>query len=190
MEPLDAFWVLLLLVALERLGELAITAARLAAVRHRPVAGSDPWYGGMVALNVALIALPAIEAYLRGPTVGPALFWSCTAAIAASQALRYWCIATIGPRWNARAVVVPELGFVARGPYRFVRHPNYLAVTIEFLALPLAGGAWIAWIVLNLGNLVLLVHRIRVEERMLFDLPGYREAMGDKGRLVPRLFAR
>jgi methyltransferase len=73
-----------------------------------------------------------------------------------------------------------------RGPYRFIRHPNYLAVLIEFSAVPLGGGAWISWAVLNVLHAPVLAARIRGEERLLEDLPRWRERMSRKGRFWPR----
>jgi methyltransferase len=100
--------------------------------------------------------------------------------------VRYWAIRTLGASWNARAVVDPARGFVARGPYRFVRHPNYLAMLVECLSIPLVLGAWRSALVLNLLHAWVLARRIRAEERLLFALPGYAETMGTKGRLLPR----
>ena len=72
--------------------------------------------------------------------------------------------------------------------YRFLRHPNYLAVVLEFLALPLAGGAVASAAVLSLLNGAVLFDRIRAEERLLASIPGYEEAFAGRARLIPRLF--
>jgi len=69
-----------------------------------------------------------------------------SAVAALAQGLRYWSILSLGRAWNARAVVDPDLGFVESGPYRWIRHPNYLAVLLEFLAVPIVFGAWRSWI--------------------------------------------
>ena len=65
------------------------------------------------------------------------------AVVVAANALRWWCIATLGPRWTARVIVLPGVPLVATGPYRWFAHPNYVAVVVEGAALPLAGSAWI-----------------------------------------------
>jgi len=89
------------------------------------------------------------------------------AALALLMALRYWCILTLGVFWNARILVLPGAKAVRRGPYRFLRHPNYLAVTLEFAVLPLLMRAPLTLIVFSLANLVILRRRIRFEEQAL-----------------------
>ena len=91
----------------------------------------------MVVLHTALLvgALPRSGCCSRVFT--PLLGWTALALVVASQALRWWCIGSLGRRWSTRVVVVPGDGLVARGPYRLLRHPNYVAVVVEGLALPL-----------------------------------------------------
>ena len=89
------------------------------------------------------------------------------ALVVASQALRWWCIAILGPRWNTRVIVVPELPLVTGGPYRLMSHPNYVAVVLEGLALPLVHSAWITAAVFTVCNAVLLSVRLRVENAAL-----------------------
>ena len=93
------------------------------------------------------------------------------ALVVASQALRWWCIATLGRRWNTRVIVVPGLAPVTSGPYRFLRHPNYVAVVVEGIALPLVHAAWITALVFTVLNAALLAVRIRVEDAALATLP-------------------
>jgi methyltransferase len=150
-------------------------------------AGSSVDWAAMIAVHVALIALPAAEVAWLGASASDAQFWSCAALYAGAQALRYWSIASLGPAWNARALVDRRAGCVASGPYRWIRHPNYAAVLIEFSAIPLALGAWRAWIVLNLAHAWILARRIAAEERLLADVPGYAERMRGKPRFIPRL---
>jgi methyltransferase len=88
-----------------------------------------------------------------------------------SQALRWWCISTLGRRWNTRVIVVPGLPLVDRGPYRFLSHPNYVAVVVEGVALPLVHAAWITATVFTLANAALLGVRLRVENTALSALP-------------------
>ena len=92
------------------------------------------------------------------------------ALVLASQALRWWCIATLGRQWNTRVIVVPGLPRVTGGPYRFLSHPNYVAVVVEGFALPLVHSAWITALVFTVLNAVLLTVRIRVENAALASL--------------------
>ena len=88
----------------------------------------------------------------------------------AAQGLRWWCIATLGPQWNTRVVVVPSAARVADGPYRFLPHPNYVAVVAEGVALPLVHTAWITALVFTVLNAALLRTRIKVENAALASL--------------------
>lgn len=141
----------------------------------------------MIAVHAGLIVLPAIEVLYMTARTSTAFYWTGVGAYGLAQALRYWSIASLGSSWNARAVVDARQDCVTNGPYRWIRHPNYLAVLIDFSAVPLALGAWRSWIVLNLVHAPILLRRIRAEERLLAEIPGYTEQMHSKGRLVPRL---
>jgi methyltransferase len=85
----------------------------------------------------------------------------------ASQALRWWCIGTLGRRWNTRVIVVPDLPLVRSGPYRFLSHPNYVAVVVEGVALPMVHAAWVTAAVFTVANAALLSVRLRVENAAL-----------------------
>jgi methyltransferase len=84
-----------------------------------------------------------------------------------AQALRWWCITTLGPRWNTRVIVVPGLPLVTGGPYRWLNHPNYLAVIVEGVALPLVHTNWVTATCFTLLNLPLLLTRVRCENAAL-----------------------
>jgi methyltransferase len=89
------------------------------------------------------------------------------AALVAAAALRGWVIHALGRRWSTRVVCLPGVDPISEGPYRFLRHPNYVAVVVEMAALPLVHTAWVTALVFTAGNLVLLRERVRVEERAL-----------------------
>jgi methyltransferase len=100
--------------------------------------------------------------------------------------LRIWVIRTLRADWNVTAHVRRDLRIETGGPYRFVRHPNYVAVALEFACLPTAVGAAPEALVLSLVNAAVLVPRIRAEERLLDAIPGYREAFRGVPRFIPR----
>src|SRR5690242_20418093 len=91
--------------------------------------------------------------------------------VLAAQGLRWWCIGTLGRRWNTRVIVVPTLPPVSAGPYRWLRHPNYVAVVVEGVALPLVHLCWVTAVAFTVLNAGLLTVRIRVEEAALATLP-------------------
>ncbi|MDX1384489.1 MAG: isoprenylcysteine carboxylmethyltransferase family protein, partial [Thermoanaerobaculia bacterium] len=98
----------------------------------------------------------------------------------AAMALRYWAVSALGGSWCTRVIVVPGRARVVAGPYRFLRHPNYLAVAVEIFALPLVHGAWWTALAFSAANAWLLSVRIRVEETALASLasPGSRREPG------------
>jgi len=163
-----AFLVLVALVALQRLAELALARAnvrRMKARGGREVAASH--YPFMVALHAAfLVAAPAEVVFLQRPFV-PALALGSVALLLAAEALRVWMLRTLGDRWSTRVVVVPGEPPVTAGPYRVLRHPNYLVVAIELLALPLVHTAYLTAIVFTVLNAILMAVRIPAEERAL-----------------------
>ncbi len=92
------------------------------------------------------------------------------AVVLAAQGLRWWCITTLGHQWNTRVVVIPDAVRVTNGPYRFFSHPNYVAVVVEGIALPLVHTAWVTAAVFTALNAVVLQTRIRVENTALASL--------------------
>jgi methyltransferase len=121
----------------------------------------------MVALHTLFLVACVAEVWLVGRPFVPWLGWPALAVLAAAQGLRYWTISTLGERWTTRVLVPPGESLVAGGPFRFVRHPNYLAVALEIAALPLVHTAWLTALLFSLANAVLLRARIGVEEKAL-----------------------
>ena len=160
------FLTLILLVAVERVAELVVSKRNL---EWSKANGGREFGAGhypvMVALHTGLLAGAVLEARTRRRWVWPA-FW----VVLAAQALRWWCITTLGKQWNTRVVVVPGAPRIVGGPYRLVPHPNYVAVILEGAALPLVGGAWITAGVFSVANALLLRTRIRVEDEALQSL--------------------
>jgi methyltransferase len=175
---------LLALVALERGVELVLSArnARLARARGGVETGQGH-YPVMSVFHGAFLVACALEVVLLQRPFPGAVGWIALAVVLAAQALRYWAVATLGWRWNTRIVVVPGEVPVTGGPYRWVRHPNYLAVIAEVLALPLVHGAWLTAMVFSLGNAWLLRVRIRAEERALGQ--PWEHAFAGRPRFVP-----
>lgn len=165
------FTLLVALVALERVAELVISTRNArAALARGGVESGQGHYPPMVLLHVALLAGALAEVWWLDRPWVPALGWSMLAVVLVAQALRWWCILTLGPAWNTRVIVVPGGQRVERGPYRWLPHPNYVAVALEGLALPLVHGAWVTAVVFTALNAWLLTVRIRVEDRALRQL--------------------
>lgn len=166
-------------VALERIVELVVSARHAAwSFAQGGTEHGRGHFPAMVALHSALLLACAGEVVGADRPFIPALGWPALALALASQALRWWCIATLGPRWNTRVIVVPGLPLVTGGPYRVLRHPNYVAVVAEGLALPLVHTAWVTSLAFTALNAVLLLrYRIPAEEQAL-ALAGGRSSQG------------
>ncbi|MGW8565491.1 isoprenylcysteine carboxyl methyltransferase family protein [Isoptericola sp. NPDC055881] len=155
--------------ALERLAELVVSArnARWSFARGGAESGRGH-FPAMVALHTGLLVACVVEVVALDRPFLPWLGWPMVVLVLASQGLRWWCIATLGPRWNTRVIVVPGLPLVHGGPYRWFRHPNYVAVVVEGFALPLLHSAWITAVAFTVLNAWLLLgFRIPSEERAL-----------------------
>ncbi|MFD4374846.1 isoprenylcysteine carboxyl methyltransferase family protein [Streptomyces sp. NPDC058486] len=164
------FWYTLLLaaVAAERLVELAVARRNAAWTLARlGVEYGRGHYPVMVALHTALLASCLIEVWAADRPFLPVLGWTMAAVVVLAQALRWWCVTTLGPFWNTRVIVVPGARLVRAGPYRFARHPNYVAVVAEIVALPLVHSAWLTATVFTVANGMLLAVRVRCENTAL-----------------------
>jgi methyltransferase len=167
------FLLLVVAVAGERLLELVLSRRHERALRARgAVEAGARHYPLMVGVHVLLLAAAPAEVLLLDRPFLPWLGWPMVAVVAATMALRYWVVLTLGERWTTRVLVVPGAPLVARGPYRFLRHPNYLAVALEVVALPLVHTAWLAALVCGVANLLVLARRIRVEDAALRGVLG------------------
>ena len=169
MSSVAWFDLLVALTAVERLAELVVSArnARWSFARGGVESGLGH-FPPMVALHTGLLLACVLEVHLADRPFLPWLGWPALALVLASQVLRWWCIATLGPRWNTRVIVVPGLPLVRRGPYRWLSHPNYVAVVVEGLTLPLVHTAWVTALAFTVLNAVLLLgYRIPAEERAL-----------------------
>lgn len=173
MTSLTMFVALVALVAVERLVELVVSRRNAEwSLAHGAVETGRDHYPVMVALHTGFLVAMLVEAFVRRPEVPAALAWSMLALVLAAQGLRWWCIGTLGRRWNTRVIVLPGRPPVRSGPYGWLRHPNYVAVVIEGVALPLVHACWLTAAVFTLANAALLTVRIRVENAALASLPG------------------
>ncbi|MDQ6938180.1 MAG: hypothetical protein M3140_10795 [Actinomycetota bacterium] len=166
------FYVLLVLaVSAERLLELVVSKRNLTwSLARGGVERGFGHYPVMVVLHATLLVACVGEAVGADRPFLPALGWPMLALVLASQGLRWWCIATLGRQWNTRVVVVPSLERIAGGPYRWLAHPNYVAVVIEGAALPLVRTAWVTAIGFTVLNAALLRVRLRTENAALTEL--------------------
>lgn len=180
-------WYLLFLglLAGERVIELAISRrnARAALAAGARETGQRH-YRAMAAFHGLFLVSCAAEAIGLHRRFPAAVEIAALAGAVGAQGLRYWAIAALGERWNVRIITIPNAAPVTRGPYRYIRHPNYLAVALEMICVPLVHGCWWTAIAFSLGNAVLLRVRIQAEERALG--PQYAVAFSHRPRFLPR----
>jgi methyltransferase len=158
-----ALWLLVGLVALQRLAELVYgrrNERRLLA--EGGIEHGAAHYPLIAGLHLAWLA----SMLLHVPPEAP-VRWPYLIAFLGLQGARAWVMASLGRHWTTRVIVVPGRPLVSDGPYRFLKHPNYLVVAGEIALLPLVFGAWRIAIIYSVLNAVLLAHRIRVENRAL-----------------------
>lgn len=167
--PTVLYLVLVAAVGVERLAELVVSTRHVRrSLAEGGVERGRGHYGPMVLLHTGLLLACVVEVVVADRTATPVLAAGALAVVLASQALRWWCIRTLGRHWSTRVVVVPGAPLITAGPYRWMRHPNYVAVAAEGLALPLVHGAWVTATAFTVLNAVLLLgFRIPTEERAL-----------------------
>lgn len=159
--------IVVLLVAVQRLGELVLARRNTQRLLARGgVEHGRRHYPLFVLLHGGwLLAL-----FLFTPADAPVI-WPLMGVFLLLQGLRVWVVASLGPFWTTRVVTVPGVPLVCRGPYRWLRHPNYLVVIGEIAVLPLAFGQVALAVLFSILNLALLAHRVRIEERALHGRP-------------------
>ncbi|MFB3903350.1 MAG: isoprenylcysteine carboxyl methyltransferase family protein [Acidobacteriota bacterium] len=160
--------VLAIVIGTERMLELRLAGRnrRLILARGGQECGQSH-YRWVILLHSAWFVAWLAEAFARGPHL-PGLWPVWLALFLLAEALRYWCITTLGVRWNTRILVIPGAPLVRSGPYRWLRHPNYLAVVTDLFAVPMIFNAWITALAFTVLNLALLLFvRIPAEEKAL-----------------------
>lgn len=154
-------------VAVQRLGELVWSRRNERRLRDRgALEYGRAHYPAMVALHIGWLTSMLLEARRAGAVPRPVRVLAIGAFVAA-QPLRYWAIASLGDRWTTRVLVPPDEDPLTTGPYRYLDHPNYVAVIVELGALPLALGAWRTATWAMVANAAVLRTRVAVERDAL-----------------------
>ncbi len=162
------YCLLILAVGIERVAELVVSTrnAQWSFTQGAKEFGRSH-YPVMVILHSALLVGCVVEPWALHRPFIPWLGWPMLAVAALSQLLRWWCITTLGRRWNTRVIVLPQAPLVQGGPYRWLHHPNYVAVVAEGIALPLVHTAWLTAVIFTVANALLLRVRLQVENSAL-----------------------
>ncbi|MDB5084991.1 MAG: isoprenylcysteine carboxyl methyltransferase [Bacilli bacterium] len=179
-------------VGLIRLLELHLAKQNAAYIRSLggyEIAGDH--YKWIVIVHVGFFAGLLTEAAAKAAGSSAVLPFHVVPAILflAAQMLRVWVLRSLGRFWNTRIFVVPGANVVKKGPYRFLRHPNYVTVCIELLTLPLIFGLWRTALLFSLLNLLVLRSRIQAEEQALGRVSDYSLVMSETPRFFPDQWA-
>jgi methyltransferase len=154
--------VILALVTAERVGELWLARRN---TKRLLAHGAREHAPGHYPLIVALHAAWLATLWWLAPARAIDGFW--LAMFVLIEIGRIWVLATLGPRWTTRIIVLPDAPLVRRGPYRFVDHPNYVVVVAEIAVLPLVFGLWQVALIFSVLNAAMLAVRISQENRAL-----------------------
>jgi len=178
---------LVALVAVMRLVELAVSRRNIVRLEARgAVEVGRSLYPWMVLVHTAFLVACVVEVWLLDRPFIPRLAAFCFGLLVGAAALRLWVMTTLGERWSTRVLILPKTRPITNGPFRQLRHPNYLAVVVEFVALPMAHTAWLTAVLLSMANAMVLHLRIRTEEKALTEAGGYLSVLGDRPILIPR----
>ena len=184
-----AYLALLGLVAIGRLVELGISRRNQRQLGKQGVRKvAEPHFRWMIFLHGGVLIAAAVEVVILHRPLIPALAAPMAVLFVLANLLRWWVIGTLAGHWNVEVMESSQVGVVTAGPYRWVRHPNYVAVVIELFALPMIHTAWITALVATIANLEILRRRLAVEDGVLMTNPVYRATMGSKPRFLPRFY--
>jgi methyltransferase len=186
-----AYLILLALVGIGRLAELRISRRNQRKLEKQGVRKVfEPHFRWLVLLHGGVLLAAALEVTLLHRPLIPALAIPMALLFVLSNLLRWWVVGTLAEHWNVEIMASARVGVVTSGPYRWVRHPNYVGVVAELISLPMMHTAWITALVGTLAYLELLRRRVPMEEEALLADATYRAIMGPKPRFLPRLFKR
>lgn len=180
---------LLVMVGLMRLREIGVSwrnQRRLAAKGVPKI--PEPHFRWMVLFHIGILISAGLEVVLFHRRLIPALALPMGVLLVLASALRWWVIHVMSEHWNIQVMASTELGVVVDGPFRWIRHPNYAAVFVELIALPLIHSAWFTALTGAIIHIWILSRRLSVEESVLLSNPKYVTAMGSKPRFWPKLF--
>ena len=175
------------LIILQRLGELIIAKRNEAWMKQNGgyEAGSNH-YKWMVSMHAAFFVALLVEMQLVDYSFSSS-FWVFATLFLMVQLGRVWAITSLGKYWNTKIIVMPKAPVVLKGPYKYIKHPNYTIVTLEFLLIPFLFQAYLTLIVFSLLNMWMLSVRIVKEEEALKLHTDYEVAMDGKLRFMPQL---
>jgi len=167
---MSLFWIFLIILIIQRVSELFLARRNERVARSKGAREYDEkGYKVIVLMHIFFFTSLISEYIFLDKTLNH--FWAPLLILfVCAQALRYWAIGTLGYYWNTKILITPNTSPVRMGPYKYINHPNYLAVVFEIAVIPLIFSCYITAVIFTLLNLVLLKRRIRIEEEALSTL--------------------
>lgn len=178
------FLAFLALIAAFRLGEILLSRRNLASHTHARTL-REPGFVWMVALHLAFFIFQPLEIWSGRPAFGGPVSWLAVVITLSALLLRVWTLTSLGRSWNVRVVHGQNYPIVDRGPYHYIRHPNYVVVFCEIAFIPLIYHLYWSTLILSLWNLAVLRSRIILEEGKLRQNPQWVAKMASKPRFFP-----
>ncbi len=179
------FLLLFLFLILQRVTELFIAKRNETVMKNRGAyeVGSEH-YKYIVAVHVFFFISLFIEYHLGIKGISP--FWPILLPLfIGAQIIRIWALTSLGEYWNTKIIILPNARIVSKGPYKYIRHPNYFIVGLEILTIPLLFQCYITAIVFTALNIAVLSIRIPAEEKALMELTTYKKEFTNRKRFVP-----
>ncbi len=184
---MSIYLVFLAAIGLVRILELRVSKRNWQHHQSKAQMLHEPLFRWMVLLHSSFFVLIPLELFIRKPSFAGPLSWIACGMVTLSLLLRIWTLRSIGRSWNVQVVYGENYPIVSHGPYRFIRHPNYLVVILELAFIPLIFHLYFSCLILSLVNGLVLRYRIRNEESVLFKNPQWVEKMSRKPRFFPGL---
>ncbi|WP_243385203.1 isoprenylcysteine carboxyl methyltransferase family protein [Bacillus kexueae] len=179
------FSVVFFILILQRLTELMIAKNNERFLKKEgAIEYGKEHYWIMVVMHIGFFVSLWVEGFIKNGALSP--YWKVIVPILIiTQVIRYWSIFSLGVFWNTKIIVLKSANVQKKGPYRFLRHPNYVVVTLEILLIPLLFQAYVTAILSSVLNYWMLTVRIRTEEGVLIDHTNYNDVFKQKRRFIP-----
>ena len=184
------FYLVLAIIIIQRLSELRIARSNEIWMKSKgALEFGHKHYRLMVMMHTLFFVALLAEVIVLKRGLSP--YWPALLILfLVTQGVRVWALSSLGRFWNTKIIVLPNANIVRKGPYRFIKHPNYVIVTIELIVIPLLFQAYITAGVFTLLNAAMLSIRIPAEEKALKQLTEYDTTFKDCNRFVPELLKK
>lgn len=181
------FFVFVGLIIFQRITELAVARKNEAWMKSQgAIEFGQRHYPAMVSIHTAFFIFFILEVIMFDKSLST--YWPILLSLFIfTQTMRVWALASLGKYWNTKIIILPGANVIKRGPYKIIKHPNYLIVAIELIVIPLMFNAYITMAVFTMLNILILSIRIPAEEKALRELTKYESEFSNQGRFVPNL---